>query len=94
MRDVFRAGAASKSGSLEYRKNRNAIWQANVPNKYTRLLDLIPGQRVLELGAAEGVLSLLLAKEQAESNCFGNEKGSARRGHPPSKFLAEEGNGC
>ena len=34
------------------------------PEKFTRLVDLVPGQRILELGAAEGVLSLLLAQKK------------------------------
>ena len=54
----------SKSGSLEYRKNKNAIKEGNIPAKYTRLLPFISGDRILELGAAEGVLSLLLAERK------------------------------
>lgn len=57
-------GGASGSGSLAYRTNRRAIWRGGIPEKYTRLVDLVPGQRVLELGAAEGVLSLLLAQKK------------------------------
>jgi SAM-dependent methyltransferase len=49
-------------GSLEYRRNRGAIWRGNIPKKYTRLVDLVPGRRILELGSAEGVLALLLAQ--------------------------------
>src|SRR5262249_46454501 len=49
------------SGSLAYRTNRKAIWRGDIPEKYARLVDRVPGQRILELGAAEGVLSLLLA---------------------------------
>ena len=52
---------SSKHGSLEYRKNKDAIKQGQIPSKYTRLLPFIAGDRILELGAAEGVLSLLLA---------------------------------
>ena len=50
------------TGSLAYRKNEAAIISGDVPDKYTRLLPYIPGQRILEIGSAEGVLSLLLAK--------------------------------
>jgi SAM-dependent methyltransferase len=49
-------------GSLAYRKNEAAILSGDVPDKYTRLLPFIPGDRILEIGSAEGVLSLLLAK--------------------------------
>ena len=57
-------GSASAHGSLAYRTNRKAIWRGDIPEKYTRLVDLVPGKRVLELGAAEGVLSLLLAQKK------------------------------
>lgn len=49
--------------SLAFRKNRGAIFNGEVPDKYTRLLPFITGDRILEIGSAEGVLSLLLAKE-------------------------------
>jgi hypothetical protein len=54
----------SKQGSLEYRKNKDAIKKGEIPEKYTRLLNYITGDRILELGAAEGVLSLLLAERK------------------------------
>jgi hypothetical protein len=50
------------TGSLAYRKNEAAIIRGDVPDKYTRLLPFITGQRILEIGSAEGVLALLLAK--------------------------------
>lgn len=50
------------TGSLAFRKHEAAIRSGEVPEKYTRLLPFITGQRILEIGSAEGVLSLLLAK--------------------------------
>lgn len=50
------------TGSLAYRKNESAIRRGEVPEKYLRLLPHIPGRRILEIGSAEGVLALLLAK--------------------------------
>ena len=50
------------TGSLAYRKNEAAILGGDVPDKYLRLLPHIPGDRILELGSAEGVLALLMAK--------------------------------
>jgi SAM-dependent methyltransferase len=50
------------TGSLAYRKNEAAIARGEVPDKYTRLLPFITGQRILEIGSAEGVLALLLAR--------------------------------
>jgi len=61
---VLDGSASASGGSLAYRANRKAIWQGDIPEKYTRLVDLVPGQRILELGAAEGVLSLLLAQKK------------------------------
>lgn len=50
------------TASLAYRKNEAAILRGDVPEKYTRLLPHIPGDKILEVGAAEGVLALLLAQ--------------------------------
>lgn len=47
--------------SLAYRKNTAAIVDGRPPEKYLRLLPYITGKNILEIGAAEGVLSLLLA---------------------------------
>jgi hypothetical protein len=51
------------TASLAFRKNEAAICRGDVPEKYTRLLPYIPGDRILEVGSAEGVLSLMLARE-------------------------------
>jgi len=51
------------TGSLAYRKNEAAIVRGDVPEKYTRLLPFIAGNRILEIGSAEGVLALLLARQ-------------------------------
>lgn len=51
------------TGSLAYRKNEAAILAGEVPVKYTRLLPFITGNRILEIGSAEGVLALLLARQ-------------------------------
>lgn len=50
------------TGSLAFRKNEASIRAGDVPEKYTRLLPFITGERILEIGSAEGVLSLLLAR--------------------------------
>lgn len=51
------------TASLAFRKNEAAIIRGEVPEKYTRLLPYITGDRILEIGSAEGVLALLLAKQ-------------------------------
>lgn len=50
------------TASLAYRKHEAAILRGNVPDKYTRILPHIPRGKIVELGSAEGVLALLLAK--------------------------------
>lgn len=51
------------TASLAYRKNEAAILAGNPPEKYTRLLPHIPGERILEIGSAEGVLACLMAQQ-------------------------------
>lgn len=51
------------TASLAYRKNETAILRGDVPEKYLRILPHIFGQRILEIGSAECVLALLLAKQ-------------------------------
>ena len=51
------------TGSLAYRKNAAKIIAGIVPEKYLRLVEHIPGDKILEIGSAEGVLALLLAKK-------------------------------
>ncbi|HWV58719.1 MAG TPA: hypothetical protein VNZ57_14780, partial [Longimicrobiales bacterium] len=53
-----------RSGSLAFRRNRAAIERGDVPEKYTRIVTHVPGQKILEIGAAEGVLALLLARDK------------------------------
>lgn len=59
-------GKKEVTASLAFRKNEEAIFRGDVPEKYTRLVPLIPGKRILEIGSAEGVLALLLAKAGKE----------------------------
>jgi choline dehydrogenase-like flavoprotein len=49
--------------SLAYRNHEAAILRGDVPEKYTRLLPHIPGDRIIEFGSAEGVLALMLARQ-------------------------------
>lgn len=54
---------ATQPHSLAYRTHEAAILAGSVPRKYTRLIPHITGRRVLEIGSAEGVLPLTLARE-------------------------------
>jgi SAM-dependent methyltransferase len=51
------------TASLAFRKHEQEIREGNAPEKFLRLLPLIPGTRILEIGSAEGALALLLAKQ-------------------------------
>lgn len=51
------------TASLAYRKNEASILRGDAPEKYTRILPHIPGERILEVGSAEGVLACLMARE-------------------------------
>jgi SAM-dependent methyltransferase len=51
------------TASLAYRTHEAAILRGNPPEKYTRLLPHIPGERILEVGSAEGVLACLMARD-------------------------------
>lgn len=54
------------TASLAYRKNEAAIRSGEVPPKFPQLLQYIPMGRTLEIGSAEGVLALLMAKHGYE----------------------------
>lgn len=51
-------------GSLEFRRHEELISEGNVTAKYARILPFVPGETVFEMGAAEGVLSLLLSERK------------------------------
>ena len=58
----FAPKVAPGSGSLAYRSYKDAVWNGDVPEKYSRIVPYVAGERVLEIGAAEGVLALALAR--------------------------------
>jgi hypothetical protein len=68
--------AVKNKPSLAFRNSVDKIYQGRVPKKYTRLVPCIQGNTVLEVGAAEGVLSLLLA--QGKGRVIGIERNMAR----------------
>jgi hypothetical protein len=59
--------------SLAYKRHGADIRDGVVPAKYTRLVPYIKGECALEIGAAEGVLTLLLARERLVTNAIGLE---------------------
>jgi 2-polyprenyl-3-methyl-5-hydroxy-6-metoxy-1,4-benzoquinol methylase len=66
---------ALMTASLAYRKNEAAILSGKVPEKYLRLLPFIPGNKILEIGSAEGVLALLLAQHGKEVVAIERQQG-------------------
>lgn len=53
--------------SLAYRRHEAAIWNGRAPDKYMRVLPHVTGRCLLEIGSAEGVLSLLLADRDPDA---------------------------
>ena len=56
-----RYGKNCQSQSLDFRRNAKGIFRGELPRKYTELVDLVPGDRVVEVGAGEGVLALAVS---------------------------------
>lgn len=80
------------SGSLAFRKNEAAIRRGDIPDKYTRLLPFVTGHRILELGSAEGVLALILAREGRQVTAVErNETRHAEASRLYADWLAREG---
>lgn len=49
--------------SVAYRKERERIIAGKIPEKYRRVAKYVTGPKVVEIGSAEGVLALTLARE-------------------------------
>jgi len=56
-----RYGRAYGWNSVDYRRNRRALWKGEMPIKFRELATRIPGTAVVDIGAAEGLLALELA---------------------------------
>lgn len=50
--------------SLQFRQDEQLLREGKATAKYTRILPFVPGETVFEMGAAEGVLSLLLSEKK------------------------------
>lgn len=50
------------SHMFSYENNKREILAGKIPDRYAHLASLVPGRRVLEIGAGEGILALTLAK--------------------------------
>lgn len=49
-----------------FKENEKAIKAGDVPLRYKNIAQCVPGKRILELGAGEGVLSLVLAQTKEQ----------------------------
>jgi hypothetical protein len=84
---------AQQRHSLAFRKNREDIYKGYLPGKYARILPHIEGDRVLEIGAAEGVLSLALVRGHHVKSAIALELRDVRHQEALQlqKRLAEQG---
>jgi len=57
-------GAHSSGNSVDFREHEQLLRDGDIPEKVLRLLPLINGNTVLEIGSAEGILSLVLAESK------------------------------
>ncbi|MBB4004823.1 class I SAM-dependent methyltransferase [Aurantimonas endophytica] len=56
-----REGGANAGLQSYYVENKAAIHRGHVPDRYRRIAGLVPGQRIIEFGSADGTQSLVLA---------------------------------
>ena len=47
-----------------FEENKEKIFQGEVPERYKRISDVVPGNRVLEIGVGDGTQSLILSLEK------------------------------
>lgn len=59
--DVY--GSGLSRNHPHFSDNRKLLLAGKIPADVARLVPLIPGQRILEIGAGEGILSLALARD-------------------------------
>lgn len=50
--------------SVDYRRNRRALWRGEMPSKFRELAPHVPGRSVVDIGAGEGLLALELASHK------------------------------
>lgn len=58
-------GELNASFQIYYRENADKISKVEVPERYLRIAKLVPGERVLEIGSADGAQSLILARSKS-----------------------------
>jgi hypothetical protein len=54
----------SERHQIEYRKNKSEIARGVVPARYVRTAEKVPGQKILDIGSADGTLALVLAQSK------------------------------
>jgi SAM-dependent methyltransferase len=60
-----RRGELNAGFQTYYRENADKITKGEVPARYLRIAKLVPGERVLEIGSADGTQSLVLARSKS-----------------------------
>jgi 2-polyprenyl-3-methyl-5-hydroxy-6-metoxy-1,4-benzoquinol methylase len=65
-----RYGKAYGSNSVDYRRNRRMLMRGEAPRKMRELAAIIPGESVVDVGAGEGVLAMLLAEHKQKTRAI------------------------
>ena len=60
-----RYGDACDSTSVDHRRNMALLNKGEIPNRFRELVSFVPGDRIVDLGAGEGILGLALCGERS-----------------------------
>ena len=59
-------GANTSVGSVDYLAYEDLLKEGGLPEKFTRILPLVDGDRILEIGSAEGILAMALTATKSK----------------------------
>ena len=65
-----RYGKAYGSNSVDYRKHKSLLQNGDAPEKFKRLAEIVPGDKIVDVGAGEGILSLVIAASKAKARAI------------------------
>jgi len=65
-----RYGKAYGSNSVDYRKHKRMLNSGDAPEKFKRLAEIVPGEKVVDVGAGEGILALVMAATKTKTRAI------------------------